>query len=363
MKTKYYLQALTGIALAAITMSSCTGGAKKKEENKTRAKPPVAIATVSLGRPAYTLELPAELKPYESVELHAKVRGFVKRIFADRGAKVYKGQLLALLEAPEMGHQHISDRANQDKLMAQYQFSRQAYERLRDAAAKKSGSIAAIEIDRARSQMRSDSAAYVSARSITSRSSQLTNYLRITAPFSGTITGKNVSEGALVGETGGMPLFTLAQNNKLRLSVAIPEVHANSVYPGMRVSFTVMSSPGKKFDAILSRNSDLLNTGDRSLVLEFDVDNPGKELRGGDYARVSIPLQRKEATLFVPSTSIMTTQSGQYVLKMDADSTVRRIQVKEGIRKDSITEIFGPLQANDKVLKVASEEITDGERL
>ncbi|MFC7522421.1 efflux RND transporter periplasmic adaptor subunit [Parapedobacter sp. GCM10030251] len=184
-------------------------------------------------------------------------------------------------------------------------------------------------------------------------------YLHITAPFDGVITARNSSVGALAGTGAGEPLFSLSKENPLRLTVSLPEKHAASVTPGMRAAFSVRSQPGKVFEAVLSRTSGLLDRQDRSLTLEFDVDNSSGELQGGDYARVTLTLQRNRPSHWVPGKSVLNTQSGTYVMTLNGDE-IRRIPVQEGIRLDTLTEVFGDLSAADNVLVKPSEEIKTG---
>jgi hypothetical protein len=136
----------------------------------------------------------------------------------------------------------------------------------------------------------SDSAAYIAAKAKTRASGQLEKYLRITSPFDGTITDRNVSVGALVGENNQKPLFSIAQQEHLRLTVAIPEKHAHSVNTYTPVTFTVSGRPGKVYNSRLSRNGGLLNQTTRSVMTEFDVENITKSLSGGEYAQVKLKL-------------------------------------------------------------------------
>lgn len=352
--------ALSIFTLSALLFSACSS-AGGKEEPKTEA-PAKAVShptkAISFMNPAYELSVPAELKPYEQVAVFAKVSGFVQRLLVDRGDHVRKGQLLAVLEAPEMNQQYLSDKSIEQKLFNDFQYAKQAYDRLKDASAT-TGAVAAIELDRAKSAMESAKSAYESSKAGTAHSSQLQNYLRITAPFDGVITERNVSVGALAGASGQVPLFMMAQGNKLRLTLSLPEKHAASVQPGMKAHFTVSSQPGKVFEATLSRTSGMLNQADRSLTLEFDVPNGASELQGGDYAQAKLALQRKNPTYWVPNKSVLQTQLGTFVLRMK-NQEIQRVAVKEGVRQDSLTEVFGDFAAEDQILLKPSDEIKEG---
>lgn len=344
--------------LSLLIISACS---QKQEAPKVKVPAkavPHPTAEVQFIQPEYELSVPAELLPYEQVSVFAKVNGFVKSIYVDRGDHVRKGQLLAVLEAPEMNQKLLSDRSTEQQVYNDFVYAKQAYERLLEAS-KTTGAVAAIELDRAKTAMGSAQSAHQASKAGTAHSSQLQQYLRITAPFDGIITQRNVSVGALSGSGSQVPLFTMAQGNKLRLTLSLPEKHAASVKEGMKATFTVSSQPGKTFEAKLSRTSGLLHATDRSLTLEFDVANPSAELQGGDYAQVYLKLQRKSPTYWVPSKSVLKTQKGTFVLTLK-NSEIKRIEVNEGIRLDTLTEVFGNFDESDQILLKPSEEIVEG---
>lgn len=348
------------IPVVLLGAASCSGEKESKHETKKTVQPAQSFVTteIKLINPTYQISVPGELKPYESVQIFAKVAGFIKKIYVDRGSVVTKGQLLAVLEAPEMNQDYLSDKSSQQKTYTDYLYAKQAFERLQDAASTK-GAVADIELDRAKSIMQSSKATYEASKAGTGRSSQMNQYLRITAPFSGVIMERNLSVGALVGPNSGMALFSIAQKNKLRLTVSLPEKHASSVNEGIVAQFTVNSIPGKKFEAHHSRNSGVISQENRSMTLEFDVPNQGTVLKGGEYAQVQLNLKRSASTFFVPTKSILQTQAGTFVMTFN-DNTVSRVAVKAGITYEKMTEVFGALSGHDKVLVKPSEEIEEG---
>lgn len=309
-------------------------------------------------QPDYSITIPGELEPNEQVSLYAKIGGFVKTMQVDIGDYVKKGQLLAVLEAPELNQRYVSDKSAEQKVYSDYQYAQQSYERLKEAA-KTEGAVAALELDRAKSGMNSAESAFKASEAQTGHSAQMQGYLRITAPFSGVITEKNVSEGALVGPSSGQPIFRLVQEDNLRLKIALPERHAASIKDKMEVSFIVNSQPGVNFDAILSRSSRLINRADRSITLEFDVPNEEQKLNGGEYAQVKLNLQRKAPTFWVSEKSILNTQSGVYVLTLN-EEVIRRIPIKEGIRLDNKIEVFGDFKEGDRIIMSPTEQIKEG---
>lgn len=361
--TKLYLGVL--IASAGL-LGACSQSNSKQLDNDSgegKAQPEVVGMKMSGSiiqklNPDYSISLPAELHPYEQVSVHAKVSGFIKQIFANRGDYVKKGQLLATLEAPELEQQYLRDKSNEQKANNDYVYAKQAYDRLVDAS-NTAGAVAEIELDRAKSAMESAYSSFKAAQAQTQHSSQLKEYLRIVAPFDGIITQRNVSVGALSGASSEIPIFFIAQNDKLRLTLSVPEKHASSVQPASVASFTVSSQPGEEFDAKLSRSSGMLSQGDRSLTLEFDVDNSDGVLQGGDYAQVKLQLKRRKASLWVDNNSILKSQSGTYLLTVK-EGELKKVAIHEGVRLDSITEVFGNFANGDTIILKPSEEMNEG---
>ncbi|HEY1021152.1 MAG TPA: efflux RND transporter periplasmic adaptor subunit [Flavisolibacter sp.] len=356
--------ALITLIMAFTSIFSACSNVESKDKparQKAPLTPVVEVISPQLDRPQYLLSLPAELKPFEQVNIHAKAKGFVKKIYVDRGSRIKKGQLLAVLEAPEVSQQYLSVQSNEKKLYENYLYSRSAYNRLKKAALK-NGAVAEIELDKARAQLRSDSAAYHSAKATTGASAQLKDYLRITAPFDGIVVQRNISVGALVGENNSLPLFTIAQQNHLRLTVAVPEKHAHSINSVTKAGFTVSNRPGKQYQAKLSRNSGVVDPSDRSMMVEFDVDNSDNTLRGGEFAQAKLQLQRPDSTIWVPASSVVQAQSGIFVLVVE-QGLVKRVPVSLGLRQENRQEVFGDLTPTDRLIKKGTEELEEGSRV
>lgn len=362
-KSKFYYKVQLGAYVMAVCLVLMSCSTKSQQNNQQTSPPQITneqpdihqAVPVKFTKPTFSLSLPAQLAPYQQVALYAKVSGFVKKLYVDRGDHVQAGQLLAVLEAPEMHQQYLSDKSMEEKLKSDYLYAKQAYERITDAS-KTSGAVAQMELDRAEGAMQSAKSAYEASKAGAMGSKNLQKYLRIIAPFDGVIAQRNVSNGALVGTNSGQPLFMLAQRNRLRLTLSLPEKYASSVSKGMKATFTVNARPADHFEATLSRTSGLLDQQDRSLTLEFDVNNNAGKLQGGDYAQVTLQLQRQDSTYWVPEQSVVNTQVGVFVLAKNGNN-IKRIAVKEGIKIDTLREIFGNLTGEDSILLKPSEEL------
>lgn len=354
------IKTLIGVAvLSTVLFASCADSKAEESAVAHTATDPVkqeiAVKPISQLQPEYALNVPGELEPAEQVSLYARVNGFVKKLHVDIGDTVKKGQLLAVLEAPEMDQQLVSDRSSEQKLKSDYLYAQQNFERLKEAA-KTEGAVAAIELDRAESMMNSAKSAYEASKATTGHSAQMQQYLHLVAPFNGVITQRNVSEGALVGPGSGQPVFRVADEENLKLKIELPERHAGSVNDDLQATFMVNSQPGKQFKAKLSRSSRLINSENRAVTLEFDVKNSDRKLNGGEYAQVQLNLKRKTPTFWISPKSILNTQSGLFVLTKNNEQ-LNRIPVKEGIRLDTITEVFGDLKEGDLVVERPTEQM------
>ncbi|RRB04778.1 efflux RND transporter periplasmic adaptor subunit [Larkinella rosea] len=362
--------------VAAAGMAACTSAAS--EEKKTVKEPEVqqvATTEVKTMRPSKQIVLPGELKPWNRVSLYAKVKGFLREIRVDRGSVVRKGQVLAILDAPEVLSELSQAQAQlqaQEAVLqeqaARFRASRLTYNRLTQTS-KVEGAVSLHELDQAQARMLADSAMVAVAtgniqasRSNYQTKKELRQYLTIVAPFDGVITERNVSAGALVGagDSNSKPLFVLEDSRTLRLTVAVPETFANQLPTKSAVSFTVGAMPEQQFKAKLSRSAQSLVEANRSMLAEFDVDNTSHLLKSGMYAEVRLPVERTAPTLFVPKTAVVSSSEKTFVIRV-RDNHAQWVSVEKGNTLDSLVEVFGGLQAGEPIVRIASEEIRDGQ--
>ncbi len=371
-------QPLTLFVAASLLLAACSHSDDKPAGTAANeASPAVEWSAVISLRPSKQVTFPGELKPWNKVGIHAKVPGFVRTVLVDRGSRVRKGQVLAVLDAPEI-HSELSQaaarkiaaEASLSQQMAHLEASRTTYRRLLQTNRLEDGSISVNEIDQARSKAWSDSSAVAAARenlkaaeAFHKSKAELASYLTLTAPFDGVITERNISPGALVG-TGSQaaPLFTLEDSRTLRLTVAIPESYSGSLTPGAIVSFSVTAFPNTQFQARLARSSESMQQENRAMMVEFDAVNAGGQLKAGMYANVSLPVERSDSTLFVPQTAVVTSSEKVFVIR-PYNGTARWVTVRKGIVLDSLVEVFGDLRTGDRVLRKGSEEIREGDTL
>lgn len=354
---KYHIKYISFLLLSILFISCGSDAEGNRREEKNSAKAAYKVTTVKQDTLHYELTLPGELKPYDEVTLYSKIKGFVKDLKVDRGDQVKKGDLLLSIEAPEIQQKLLAAKAKKREITEKLSFSAQNYKRMREAA-KVEGAISSIELEQAKAKFLGDSASLSAVKAEVAAAAQLSGYREIRAPFAGVITSRMVSPGALVG-SGREPLLELSREDKLRLVVAVPSKHANALPLSTKASFSVNSAPGKEFPVSLSRSSKALDPQKRSLMVEFDYDNPNNQLKAGSYARVYLDLERNQPSLKVPASSIINTKTHTFVAKVNS-GTVQLIPVVTGITQDDFVEVFGNVHAGDQVVVKGNSTLKDG---
>lgn len=334
----------------------------KPAVNDSSAEKKTELAAVAQRSIGSYVQLPGELAPFELVDIFPKVNGYIKNLYVDRGSVVKKGQLLMTLEAPEINQQVQTAKSNVAKANELYLISKDKYERLLQTS-KTPGSVSPFDLQSAKLKMQSDAANVEAERSTVTGLGQIQDYLEVRAPFNGVITERNIHPGALVGpkaQSGDKPMLSLQQLDHLRLVVNIPETLVPSIHKKNKVAFQLNAYPGKTFNAFVSRSSGVINTDVRSEAVELDVPSYGGEVKPGMYAEVKIPLNSSNNSYVVPSSAIVHSTRGVYVVAVDGQKKTKFINVQEGVNAKDSTEVFGDLAAVTSVLKHPSTEIEEG---
>ncbi|MBI2834399.1 MAG: efflux RND transporter periplasmic adaptor subunit [Acidobacteria bacterium] len=320
--------------------------------------------------------LPGEFRPYLAVPIHARVTGFVREIHVDRGSSVKQGQLLATLAAPEMQAQIAEAQAKAQAIelqrveaSAKLAGAQGTYDRLKAAAATL-GVIAGNDlvvaektVEAAQALMRSYEDSAKAALAQVRAVKELDEYLRITAPFSGVITERNVHPGALVGPgAGSTPLLRLHQVSRLRLVVAVPEALVGAIVKGARAPFTVPAYPGETFTGVVSLMAHDLDEKTRTMPVEIEVRNADLRLGAGMYPEVRWPVRRPDPSLLVPPTSIVTTTERTFVIRVRS-GVAEWVNVSRGARVGDLIEVFGPLKDGDTIVRRGTDELREGTKV
>ncbi|MEX2233318.1 MAG: efflux RND transporter periplasmic adaptor subunit [Cyclobacteriaceae bacterium] len=341
------------LAFAAIT--GCAD--KKSQPISTTTADSVAVFVLKKESVTKTLSLPAELHPWERAELYAKIQGYVRELKVDIGSRVKKNDILIIIDAPEVTANYGKASADLQAALSRYNTSLDTYKRMVNAS-KERGAVSESELERVRNQMLTDSATHEAAKSGANAYSQLRNYLVIRAAFDGIITQRNVDAGTLVG-AGSIPLLVLENLNKLRVRVAVPETYTSAILESTSINFTVDAEPSKKYSATLARKSNQIDAKTRTELWEFEVMNTKQELKSGMYGNASFNLQRSEPSFTVPYSALVTNLERNFVIRVN-DGKTEWIDVRSGISMKDNIEIFGDLDAADKLVLKANDELKPG---
>lgn len=361
MKLFPYIAAMAFPLLVACNNTNQTAEAKEAMPMKMNSFETVAI---SKSNPTVQLKLAGELVADQETQLFAKVNSYVKQINVDIGSKVKKGQVLIVLEAPEIKSQLVAAKSRWKGQEAIYMATKSNYDRVFKANETK-GAIAKDALDQIIAKKSADEAQLQAAKSAYEELRSIENYLIIRAPFSGVVTERNVDMGAYVGSMGkgtGSPLLVVQNTSKLRLALSVPEVNTPYLKLGDTIHFKVRSIPQKKYAATISRKSGALDTKLRSENIEADILNANNELKPLMVAEAYIPLRNDMATFFIPKTALVESNLGIYVIKIEEGKT-KKVPVSKGRMMSAEFEVFGELNEGDLILMIASEEIEEGMKI
>jgi membrane fusion protein, multidrug efflux system len=365
-------------ALTLLALTGCRGNTTAQTTDKAAPAGPQTVEVVKVVEQPLnvTLSLPGELTPYQTVALYSRVTGFVKTITVDRGSRVRAGQQLAALEAPELVAQKSEAQsklqgaeAQLSAIRAKADASVSTYEKLKAASATP-GVVAGNDVVLAQKAVEADKSQIAAAeqnveaaRQALKSVSDMEGYLRITAPFSGVVTERNVHPGALVGPTGGpgtaTPIVRIVESNRLRLVIPVPEAYTAGVTNGTSLTFTVAAYPGQTFTGTVSRISQSVDVATRTMAVELDVNNPDGRLAPGAFCQVKWPVRRTMPSLLVPNGSVASTTGRTFVIRVRSGRT-EWVDVKTGLTSGPLVEVFGDLMPGDEIAARGSDELKPG---
>ncbi len=386
-------QALVSSLVVTVALAGCKDRSAVAD---TSSQPPAAVVSpVQRGNISHVLSLAGQFQPYQLIDVHAKVSGYVRRIYVDIGDRVHAGQTLAVLEVPELNAQYRGSQAQQQRsreeitvaehelrrAKATYSAVQSNFQRLEQASRAQPGIVAQQELDDARAKSESSLAQMDAAQSSLSaarrqadvatadmeRVGALQSYSSVTAPLNGVVVWRYADTGALIqagtaSETQSLPLIKLSQSDVLRLRLPVPEDAVGYIHNGDTVQIRV-DALHRSFTGKIVRFTRNISLDTRTMQTEVDVPNADLSIDPGMYANTYVQLAHKENVLTIPLLAVERNDGATSVLVVDRDNRVHQRSVELGIQGSRLIEVTSGLKQGDRVVLNGGGRFADGQTI
>jgi RND family efflux transporter MFP subunit len=329
--------------------------------------PTVAVEAVDREDLSIEVTIPAEFRAYVETELNAKVSGFLKKINVDFGDKVKEGQLLAVLEVPELKDELDSAIAAEQRAEADYTNAHLVYTRLVGVNKQNPNLVAQQDIDTAQAKDSVGAAAVAAAKADVGKYQTLFGYTQITAPFDGVITRRSADPGALIqagtaSDVQARPLVRISDNYRLRLDFPVSVQYVKDIHVDDLVNVRVDSLGGKSFAGKITRFTGKVSDDTRTMITEIEVDNPNLEVIPGMYATVVLKLEPRQQVLTVP-TEALSMGKKNTVLIVDQDNKIQERVVTLGLETPTRYEVTSGLKEGERVMIGSRSGVSVGQKV
>ena len=322
------------------------------EMTRKLAIPAVAVVLPKPGSTTTGLMLPAQVEPWIEAPIYAQVSGYLKNRTVDIGAHVKKGQLLAVIETPELDQQ--LDQARHQLAQAEAALSIAKITAARYADLVKSASVSEQDNAEKQADLAMNEANVAAVRANVRRLEYTQSFARVTAPFTGTVTARAVDVGQLI-TANATQLFRLSQTNKLRVYVNVPQDQAFGVTHGIAAELLISGLPNHPFKATVVTTADQISDASRTLLTQLEVDNSSGQILAGSFGQVKLAAARSEAPLTLPENTVMFGDQGSRVEVVLPDGKVAVRDIKLGRNLGATYEILGGVTPQDRVVSNPSD--------
>jgi RND family efflux transporter MFP subunit len=327
------------------------------------AEPSVSVVRPKPTAPAQEIILPGNIQPFISSPIYARTDGYLKKWYFDIGARVKAGQLLAVIETPEVDQQLAQARSTLATAQANLELAKITMDRYE--ALLKKHAVAQQDRDNAVGNYNANTAIVEADNANVQRYQALVSFEKVYAPFDGVITARNTDIGDLINSGSSTApktdLFHISQPGTLRVYVNVPEEYSRGMIPGKTASEIVLAEfPGRRFPGKLVRTADAINVSTRTLLAEIDVANPAGTLLTGSYAEVHLQIPGQGSTYLLPVNTLIFRSEGLQVAVVK-DGKVALTNVTPGHDFGAEIEIVAGLKANDQVVLNPPDSIVSGQ--
>ncbi|WP_243750951.1 efflux RND transporter periplasmic adaptor subunit [Paraburkholderia sp. BL10I2N1] len=322
----------------------------------------VEIVRPQKSNAALDLVLPGNVQAFLDTPIYARTNGYLKKWYADIGAHVKAGQLLAEIDTPEVDDQLRAARADLENAQANYALSKTTADRWTDML--KSNSVSKQETDEKVGDMLAKKATLDAARFNVARLEKTQSFQKVFAPFDGIVTARNVDVGALIdaGSAGGpaKELFHVAQADRLRVYVSVPQAYAQQVQAQQGAFLTLPETPARHYPGKVARTAGSVDPQQRTMLVEVDVDNRNGDLLPGAYAQVHFALGAGSAPFTLPGNTFLFRPDGVKVATVNAENRVKLVPVSLGTDFGTRVAVTSGLHGDEQVILNPQDSIVDG---
>jgi RND family efflux transporter MFP subunit len=327
----------------------------------------VALTAVSVvqpkpATPVQEIILPGNVQPFITSPIYSRTNGYLKKWYFDIGAHVKQGQLLAVIETPEVDQQLQQARSN--LLTAKANLELAAITKTRYQGLLKSNAVSQQDVDNAVGTYNANKAIVEADQAAVDQFAALVSFEKIYAPFDGVITARNTDIGDLINSGSSSnaktDLFHIAQPGKLRVYVNVPEEYSQGIKDGVTADLVLAEFPGRKFQGKLVRTADAINITTRTLLIEIDVDNPTGALLTGSYAEVHLAVPTQASTFLIPVNTLIFRSEGLHV-GVVKDGKVVLTAITPGHDFGNQIEVVSGVKADDQIIVNPPDSIVHGQ--
>jgi len=337
--------------------------ARLREWTEKEAVPVVAVSLPDSRSKSMTLELPGRLEAYTQAQMYARVSGYVKDWKADIGTPVKAGDLLAVIDAPDLDQQIMQ--AEADLAAAKANSVLADLTLTRGQSLIKTYAISQQDLDQRAADASNKQGIVRAQQANLDRLRVLEQYKRIVAPFDGLVTARATDIGALInaGAGGGPPLFVVSQINKLRLYVNVPQAYVPSIPVGTKARLSVPEYPGRTFPATVEASAQAVDIASGTTRMQLAVDNRAAELMTGAFSTVVFQLPHPEIAIGVPASALIFNQSGLHIATVGRDNRIvlKDVTISRDLGKE--VEVGSGLSADDRVVVNPPDGIATGDEV
>jgi RND family efflux transporter MFP subunit len=344
-----------------------------KKYTDTDSAPTVSVQLPVLQQSANEIVLPGNMQAFTMAPIYARTTGYVKAWYHDIGSHVSKGELLAVIETPELDQQVVQAQADLATAQSNAAIAKTTADRYKDLISQ--NAVSQEDTDTTNAQFVAAKTQVNSAGANLRRLEAQQAFEQVVAPFDGVITMRNIDTGQFITATGSTitagagtitgskEIFDISAIRTLRVYVNVPQIYAPDAKNGVMATLTLPQYPGRKFTGKLVRSSDAVDPATRTLLAEVDVDNRAGELLPGSYTEVHLHTANPAPALIVPVNAVILEPDGLYVATVDANNIVHMVHVIAGRDMGSSMEIVNGLKPDQPIIANPSDSLTDGEKV